>query len=52
MQYFVRYKEGKSNFNMYGIYNVYHRKIIDSNKYIEKLEEEIREYLYIDYEWK
>ena len=51
-QYFVRYKDGKHNFNMYGIYNMYHRKIIESNKCIEKLEDEIREYLYIDYEWK
>lgn len=51
-QYFVRYKDGKPNFNMYGIYNMYHRKIIESNKCIEKLEDEIREYLYIDYEWK
>lgn len=51
-EYFVRYKEGKSNFNIYGIYNMYHRKLVENNKCIEKLEDEIREYLYIDYEWK
>lgn len=38
-EYFARYKEGKSNFNMYGIYNMYHRKLVENNKCIEKLEE-------------
>ena len=37
---------------MYGIYNMYHRKLVENNICIEKLEEKIREYLYIDYEWK
>lgn len=52
IEYIERYKQGKTNFNIYGLYNSYHRKFINSNECIAKLREETRQYLYVDYEWK
>lgn len=52
VEYIERYNKGKTNFNMYGLYNSYHRRFINSNECIIKLREETRQYLYVDYEWK
>lgn len=51
-QYINRYKKGQKDFNIAGIYNNYQRTLIKSNKSKDDLYNEIRKYLFIDYEWK
>ena len=51
-EYFERYKNGEINFNIPGIYNTYNHILINNKKNINLLYKEIREYLFIDYEWK
>lgn len=51
-EYIGRTKEGKLNFNIYGLYNTYHRKFAENDECIKRLREETRKLLYIDYEWK
>lgn len=51
-EYFKRYKNGETNFNMPGIYNTYNHILLNNKEHIEVLYKEIRDYLFIDYEWK
>lgn len=51
-EYFERYKKGETHFNMPGIYNTYNHILVGNRENINNLYKEIREYLFIDYEWK
>lgn len=51
-EYFERYNKGEKDFNMPGIYNTYNHILLSNESNISILYKEIRNYLFIDYEWK
>lgn len=51
-EYFERYDKGEKDFNMPGIYNTYNHILLSNKSNISILYKEIRNYLFIDYEWK
>lgn len=51
-EYIERVQDGKKGFNIYGLYNAYHRKFVNTGECVQNIREETRKYLFIDYEWK